>query len=153
MATNVKHSLVYARFSTVSVAAALDDATAKVLLCEVDLSWDSTATVSEAETKNCGTFKVAGSPSNTISGAGIVAGDLGANEVSSQQLMIWLNNQATVFYALFNITDGGTIAANEVAYRTGSGYFSKVGETWNTGDKMGKFSYEFVPNGVPDFTP
>jgi hypothetical protein len=153
MATNVKHSLVYLRFSTVSVAAALDDATAKLLLCEVDSSWDSTASVSEVETKTCGTFKVAGSPGNTLSGNGVVVGDLGSNEVSSQQALIWLNAQTTLYFAYKNDTDGGTLAANEVVYRTGNGYFSKVSETFNTGDKMGKFSWEFAVNGAVDFTP
>jgi hypothetical protein len=152
MATNVKHSLVYLRLSTVSVAAALDDATAKLLLCEVDSSWSSAASTSSVETKNCGSFQIPGSPTNVMSGNGVVVGDLGANEVSSQQATIWLNNQTKLFFAYKNDADG-TISANEAIYRTGEGFFTKVDETFNTADHMGKFSWDFAVNGAVDFTP
>lgn len=154
MATNVKSSLVLMRFSEVSIAEALDDLTAKFLMCEEDLTWDATADVSEVPTKNCGTFRVPQAPAHTISGTGIVAANLGANEWSSQKLLQLLEDGTTVYAVLKNDADAGAgITASEVVYRATQGYFSSVGETWTTGDGMGKFTWEFTPNGTVDLTP
>ena len=152
MATNVKSSLVLMRFSEVSIAEALDDLTAKFLMCEEDLTWDATADVSEVPTKNCGVFKVAQAAAHTLSGTGIIAADLAANEWSAQKLMQLLDAGTTVYAVLKNNVDGG-ITAGEAAYIASPGYFSAVGQTWTTGDGMGKFTWEFQPNGTVDLTP
>lgn len=152
MATNVKSSLVLMRFSEVSIAEALSDVTAKFLMCEQDINWDATSDVTKVPTKNCGTFQVPQAPAHVISGTGVVAADLAANEWSSQKLLQLLDGQTTVFMAMKNDADG-TITANEAVYRTAQGYFSSVGETWTTDDGMGKFTWEFTPNGAIDFTP
>ena len=154
MATNVKSNLVIMRFSEVSLAEALDDATAKFLMCEEDLTWDATADVSEVPTKNCGTFKVAQAAAHTLSGTGITAANLAANEWSAQKLMQLLDAGTTVYAVLKNDADVGLgLTAGEAAYIASPGYFSSVGQTWTTGDGMGKFTWEFQPNGTVDLTP
>lgn len=154
MATNVRSSLVYMRLSTVSIAEALDDETAKILVCEEDTNWDTTNDISEVPTKNCGTFKVAGTANHTLNGTGVVAGNLAANEVSAQQLKIWADSQTTIYAVLQNDADvGAGLTLAEVVYIAAPGYFSNVGETWTTGDGMGKFSWEFQVNGAADLVP
>lgn len=155
MAQNVKSSLVVVRLSTVSMAEALADETAKFLVCEEDSGWDTSADVQETPTK-CGTFKVAGIPSNTLNGTGVIVGNLAANEVSAQQLKQWINDQTTVYMVYQNNADAGVgLTAGEATFMgtpTG-GYFSSVGKTYNTGDGMGKFSWEYQVNGAPDLAP
>lgn len=154
MATNVKSNLVLVRLSEVSIAEADSDATAQFLVCEEDLSLDGSADVAETPTKNCGTFKVPGTPGHTWGGTGIVAGNLAANEVSSQQLMEWMDAGTTIYMVIKNNADAGAgLTSGEVIYRAVQGYFSSVGETFNTGDGMGKFSWEFTPNGAIDYAP
>jgi hypothetical protein len=149
MATNAAHSLVLLYLSTTSVADALS--AGKKLVCEEDSSWASTSDVSTIETK-CGNFQIAGTPTNTLSGTGVAVGDLASDEVSLQQLKSWINAQTTLYFAYQN-SASGTLTAGVVVYCTGSGYFSSVEVTANTGDKMVKFSWEFAVNGSVDTTP
>lgn len=155
MATNVRSSLVYMRLSTTSVADALD-VTGKILICEVDSGWDTTADVTSVPTKNCGTFQIAQTAAHTLNGNGVVGVNLASNQISAQQLKQWADGNTNVYAVYQNDADAGNgITAGEAVYiaSTNGGYFSNVGETFNTADGMGKFSWEYVVNGAADLTP
>src|SRR6478735_6908815 len=107
------------RFSTVSDADI--DANGKYIVCEEDSNWDSTSNVSERKTK-CGTFTGTDSPTHKIAGSGVAVGDLVATSASAQDLKRLLEAQTNVFFEYQNDT-AGTLAAGEITYIRGQGYF------------------------------
>jgi hypothetical protein len=127
----INASNAYVKLSTTSVADALDT-TGKVIVCEESSSLASASNVSERKTK-CGTITNTDSPTRTISGSGVAVGDLDANSVSAQQLLIWQEANTLLYFAYIN-TVSGTLALGEVAYMTGTCRVSNVTITSDIGD-------------------
>jgi hypothetical protein len=153
MSKEAKSSLVLMYLSTVSVADALSSgasATRRVLVCEEDSSWSTSASIGSTATK-CGTFQVPDAPAHTLSGKGVAVGQLATNEASAQQLKIWCDATQSLYFAYRNAASS-PLTEGEVLYITGSGYFSKVGATANQGDGFVKFDWEFTVSGAADLT-
>lgn len=150
MALSINGNLTGMKVSTVSI---VDIATnGKFIECATSESDSMSANVAEKPTKRCGVIKTVGTPSTTISGNAVQAGDLSATQVSAQQLRIWIDNGTLIYFIYQNDTDGGTIAAGEVTYMAGSGYFNSVAGN-NGVDEISDFDWEFAPSGVIDLVP
>jgi hypothetical protein len=145
----INASNAYVKLSTTSVADALDT-TGKVIVCEESSSLASASNVSERKTK-CGTITNTDSPTRTISGSGVAVGDLDANSVSAQQLLIWQEANTLLYFAYIN-TVSGTLALGEVAYMTGTCRVSNVTITSDIGDGVVTFDWELAVTGVVDLT-
>jgi hypothetical protein len=122
----------------------------KTLVCETDSSSDHATNVTETKTK-CGTFTAVDTPTNTISGNGVVNTTPEADEISYQDLLVLLNNKTEVTGRYFNLEDGETPAGAAVFMR-GKGRVSSLGTSNTEGDLL-KFSYGFTFNGTPLFAP
>jgi len=149
MPTTLSSNLVYFKVSPVDVATAL--ASGIAVTCLVSLSPSMTANVAEKATMHCGTLKTVGSPSISISGNGVVAGDLTATEASLLAIQGYLQNRTLLYFALTNAVSG-TISANEVVYMTGQGYFSTASGNI-TADEIAEFDFEFAVDGAVDLSP
>jgi hypothetical protein len=150
MPTSVSSDLVYFKVSPTDVATAL--ATGISIECAVSLSESFSSNVAEKSTMHCGTIKTVGSASISISGNGVIGGDVTATEVSAQGLKAYLTNNTRLYFAMTNITDGGTIAANEVVYMTGSGFLNSLTTNYSA-DELSEFDFEFAVDGAVDLTP
>ena len=150
MPTSVSSDLVYFKVSPVDVATALS--TGISVECVASLSESFTANVAEKATMHCGTIKTVGSSSITISGNGVIGGDVTATEISAQGLKAYQIAQTRLYFAMTNITDGGTIAANEVVYMTGSGFLNSLSTNY-AADELSEFDFEFAVDGSVDTTP
>lgn len=142
-------SAVLFRYSTVSDGDI--DTNGLFIVCEEDSNIDATANVSERKTK-CGTFTGVDSPTFKIAGSGVAVGDLAATSASGQDIMKLVQSGANIFFLYQNAT-AGTIAAGEITYARGQGYFSKATITSNTGDGVVTFDWEFTPSGTVSLTP
>jgi hypothetical protein len=78
-------------------------------------------------------------------------GDLDANSVSAQQLLIWQEANTLLYFAYIN-TVSGTLALGEVAYMTGTCRVSNVTITSDIGDGVVTFDWELAVTGVVDLT-
>ena len=139
----------YVKLSTTSVADALD-VTGKIIVCEESSSLASSSNVSERKTK-CGTITNTDSPTRTISGSGVAAGDLATEAVSAQQLLIWQEANTLLYFAYIN-TVSGTLSQGEIVYMTGTCRVSNVTITSDIGDGVVTFDWELAVTGVVDLT-
>lgn len=149
MALSINGNLTGMKVSTVSVADIA--ANGKFIECEVSSSDSMTANVAEKPTKRCGTIKTVGTPSTTISGNAVQAGDLSATQVSAQQIRLWIDG-GTLIYFIYQNDVYTTLTAGEVTYMAGSGYFNSVSGN-NAVDEISDFDWEFQPSGVIDLVP
>lgn len=146
----VGSAFTFVRVSTTSIADA-QGSSAKIIVCEESSSFASASNVSERKTK-CGTITNTDSPTRTLSISGVSAGDLGANNVSSQQLAIW-QDAGTLLYFVYRNDVSGSLALGEVIYREGRMRVSNVNETSDVGDGVVTFDAEFAVTGPIAFTP
>ena len=150
MPTTFSSNLAYFKVSTVSVADALAG-TGFTLTCLISFGETMAANVAETATLHCGVIKTVGAPSISISGNGGIAGDLAATEASALAIKGYLQNRTLLYFAVTN-TSSGTIAANEVVYMTGQGYFNNVTTNYSA-DEIANFDFEFAVDGTVDLTP
>lgn len=145
----INASAVSVRLSETSVADALD-VTGKIIVCEESSSLASASNVSERKTK-CGTITNTDSPTRTISGSGVAAGDLAGVYVSVQQLLTWQEANTLLYFAYLNQVSG-TLALGEVIYMTGTCRVSNVTVTSDIGDGVVTFDFELAVTGTIDLT-
>lgn len=150
MPTTFSSNLVYFKVSTVSVADALAG-TGLTVTCLVSFDENYSANVAEKATMHCGTIKTVGSPSISFSGNGGIAGDLAGTEVSAQGIKAYVQDRTRLYFAVTN-SSSGTIAANEVVYATGEGYFNSVNPHY-AADEIADFDFEFAADGTVDLAP
>lgn len=122
---------------------------AKIIMCEESSSFASTSNVSERKTK-CGTITNTDTPTRTVSISGVAAGDLGANNVSVQQLLQWQEDN-TLLYFVYKNDVSGTISAGEVIYAEGTLRVSSVTVTSDVGDAVVTFDAELAVTGAVSF--
>jgi hypothetical protein len=145
----ISSSNVYVKLSTTSVADALDT-TGKIIVCEETNSLSSSANVGERKTR-CGTITNVDTPTVTISGSGVCAGDLATEAVSAQQLLAWQHSNQLLYFAYIN-TVSGTLTQGEIAYLTGTCRVSNVTITSDINDTVVTFDYELAVTGTVDYT-
>lgn len=145
----VGSKFTYLRVSTVSLSAAQNPATAKVIVCEESSSFASTSNVSERKTK-CSTITNTDTPTRTVSISGVAVGDLGANNVSALQLLQWQDTNQLLYFVYKNDLSG-TITPGEVMYAQGTMRVSSVTVTSDEGDAMVTFDAEFAITGTVSF--
>jgi hypothetical protein len=146
----INSQYVYVKLSTTSVADALDT-TGKTIVCEETNSLASSANVGERKTR-CGTITNVDTPTVTISGSGVAAGDLDSTSISAQQLMAWQHGNTLLYFAYLNVVSG-TLTQGEIAYMTGTCRVSNVTITSDINDTVVTFDYELAVTGTVDYTP
>ena len=144
----VGSKFVFLRVSEVSLADARG-ANAKIIVCEESSGFASVSNVSERKTK-CGTITNTDTPTRTVNVSGVAAGDLGANNVSLQQLYKW-QDANTLLYFVYKNDVSGTIDAGEVSYKEGTLRISSVSETADLGEGVLTFDAEMAGTGTVSF--
>lgn len=145
----VGSAFTFLRVSTVDLATARG-ATAKVIVCEETSSFASTSNVSERKTK-CGTITNTDTPTRTVSISGVAAADLGSNNVSAQQLLIW-QDAGQLLYFVYRNDESGVIDLGDTIYAEGALRISSVTVTSDVGDGMVTFDAELAITGTVSFT-
>lgn len=145
----IRSSLVTFRYSLVSFADIA--ANGKTIVCEESSDINAATNVSERKTK-CAVFTSTDEPTYKITGSGVNVGDLGVNEASGQDIMKLIDAGTNVFFEYKNGLSG-TLAAGEVTYAAGEGYFSNCTQTADEGEGMATFDWEFTPSGIIDLIP
>lgn len=146
----INSSTTYPRLSETSIADALG-VSGKIIVCEESSSLSSASNVSERKTK-CGTITNTDSPTRTISGSGVAAGDLGSNAVSVQQLLQWQEDNQLLYFAFVNAASG-TLAEGEIVYMAGQCRVSNVAVTSDIGDGVVTFDWELAVTGDVELEP
>lgn len=149
MPTSISSNKVYFKVHPTDVATALSAGIS--IECVTQLSENFASNVAEQATMHCGVIKTVGAPSISVSGSGLVVGDVTGTEASAQALKGYIQDNTRLYFAVTNITDGGTIAANEVAYMTGSGFFNAANTNYSA-DELAQFDFEFAVDGTVDLT-
>lgn len=133
--TEVAASLILLRLSE-----DLDGSTGVVaVVCETDSEAGIDTSVTETQTKRCGTLVAVQSPIGTITLNGVVDATPDAGEASLQQLIAWANARTKLFIEYLNESDGGDIDEGAGIYMQGVGHITSVRSTSAAGDTQ-KFS-------------
>jgi hypothetical protein len=147
MATTVDATNVVFQYSTVLTP---ESAVWKTVVCETDSSADHAVNVQETKTK-CGTFTSVDTPTNSITGNGVVNAVPASDEASYKELLSLLNNKTVVLGRYLNLDDG-VLNDGDAIFMQGQGRISSLGSSNTEGDLL-KFSYGFTFNGAPLLTP
>jgi hypothetical protein len=146
----ISTDLTFLRVSPTDIATARGS-TAKVIVCEESSSFSSVANVSERKTK-CGTKTITDAPTQNVSISGVAGGNLGANHVSAQQLLIWQKAKTLLYFVYRNDSDGGDIDLGDVVYVEGTLRIASVTVTSDGSDGMVTFDVELAVTGDVSYT-
>lgn len=141
--TEVAASLILLRLSTDTE----NGSNPVTIVCETDSEAGIDTSVTETQTKRCGTLVAVQSPTGTITLNGVVDATPDAGEASLQQLMIWASNRTKLWAEYLNESDGGSIDEGDSIYMQGLGYLTSVRSTSTAGDTQ-KFSMGFSFSGA-----
>ena len=139
-----------ATYVTMSVDTDLVNPDYRTIVCEETSEAGGDASTTDTPTK-CGTFTSVANGVWTATGSGVVNVDPAADEVSSQELMEWLNNK-TKLSAIFQDSSDGVSVAGAAVYIEGQGTFTSVRVTAQEGDLI-KFNWAFSWSGTVITTP
>lgn len=145
MSTEILGSLVLNEISTDA------GVTWKTILCETDSQVSSSNSVTETKTKTCGTKIAVSTDAVKVSGNGLAMGDIGATEISYQQMEVLRDAKTLIMFRRTHAVSG-TLTAGEVTYHAFSGYVTSMTETSNSEDST-TFDWEVTSSGVIDLTP
>lgn len=123
----------------------------KTIVCEESSQSSTTSNVTTTKTK-CSTFTSVDTPETVISGSGVAAANVAANQVSFKQIEAWCRAKTKLFFIRRNEADTpNLITAGEIVYQDGQGYFTEATETSAEGDVI-KFNWSFTTTGDVDNT-
>jgi hypothetical protein len=120
------------------------------MVCSIDDQFELTNETTETDTK-CGTYIGIKPVKANISGNAVFNTEATGSEVSYEDVTNWqINNTPMEFIyrnEAYTSGSGSTVAAGDVLYFTGAGYFSATMYNGTNG-QIGQFSWTFKPNTV-----
>lgn len=123
----------------------------KTIMCEDTSQISRTAAISEKKTK-CATYSAVSNDAVKVTGSGVVVGDLTANQVSYQQMAIWLDAGTLLEFLRHNDSDGNTIASGEGTYAEFDAYVTEATETSAVGE-VSSFNWAVTSTGTITLSP